>query len=163
MENPYAGYLGDRDPLATAAATPGKLYSLLAPLLAENDERLNQRPMPGKWCLREIVAHLADCEIAFGFRLRQGMAAPEVAMQPFDQEVWAERYATYDTASALSTFIALRNWNMLFLKTIEPSEWEVTVNHPERGAGVYRVLAEIMAGHDLNHLEQIERLLPPAA
>jgi hypothetical protein len=168
MQNPYAKYLGNRDPLTVAAATPGKLYSLLAPLLAaplltENAERLSQRPMPGKWSIREIVAHLADCEIAFGFRLRQGMAEPEVPMQPWDQEAWAERYEIYDTASALSTFIALRNWNMLFLKTIQPSEWGMVVSHPERGAGVYRVLVETMGGHDLNHLEQIGRLVPPAA
>jgi hypothetical protein len=162
MENPYAKYLGTHDPLIVAAATPGKLYSMLAPLIAANDDRLNQRPVPGKWCIREIVAHLADCEITFGFRLRQGMAAPEVAMQPWDQEVWAERYAVYDTASALSTFITLRNWNMLFLGTIEPTEWAVVVSHPERGAGVFRVLVETMAGHDVNHVEQIERLLPRA-
>jgi DinB superfamily len=163
MKNPYAKYLeshaGDRDPLVVAAATPGKLYAMLAPLIGANDERLSQRPMPGKWSIREVVAHLADCEIGFGFRLRQGMAAPEVAMQPWDQEVWAERYEVYDTASALSTFITLRNWNMLFLKTIEPTEWAVVVSHPERGAGTFRVLVETMAGHDLNHLEQIERLL----
>jgi len=164
MKNPYAKYLeshnGDRDPLIVAAATPGKLYSMLAPLIAEHSDRLNQRPVPGKWSIREIMAHLADCEIGMGFRLRQGMAAPETAMQPWDQEVWAERYETYDTASALSTFITLRNWNMLFLKTIQPTEWEVVVSHPERGAGAYRVLIETMAGHDLNHLGQIERLLP---
>ncbi len=163
MENPYAKWLGSHDPFTVAAATPGKLYSMLAPLIAANDERLNQRPVPGKWCIREIVAHLADCEIAFGFRLRQGMAAPEVAMQPFDQEVWAERYAVYDAAAALSTFITLRNWNMLFLKTIEATEWAVVVSHPERGAGTFRVLVETMAGHDVNHLEQIERLLPRSA
>jgi hypothetical protein len=162
MNNPYAKYLGNQDPLAVAAATPGRLYAMLAPLIAANDERLNQRPVPGKWCMREIMAHLADTEITFGFRLRQGMAAPEVAMQPWDQEVWAERYAVYDAAAALSTFITLRNWNMLFLKTIEPGEWAVTVSHPERGAGVFRVLVETMAGHDVNHLEQIERLMPAA-
>ncbi len=53
---------------------------------------------------------------------------------------------------------------MLFLKTIQPSEWEVTLSHPERGAGTFRtMMVETVGGHDLNHLEQIERLVPPVA
>jgi hypothetical protein len=170
MKNPYAKYLeshpGDRDPLVVMAATPGKLYSLLAPLLTANDEsltandeRLNQRPEPAKWSIAEILAHLADCELAYSFRLRQGMAEPETMMATWDQNVWAERYEAYDAATSLSMFIAARNWNMLFLKTIQPQEWAVTVTHPERGSGAFRELVEITAGHDLNHLQQIERLV----
>jgi len=166
MKNPYAKYLeshpGDRDPLVVMASTPGKLYGLLAPLLAENDERLNQRPEPAKWSIREILAHLADGELAFSFRFRQAMAEPETMMATWDQNLWAERYEVYDAATSLSMFIAARNWNMLFLKTIQPQEWSVTITHPERGSGVFRELVETAAGHDLNHLQQIERLAAPA-
>ena len=161
MENPYAKYLGDRDPLAVMAATPGALYTLLSPLIAdEADDCISRRPAPGKWSIREILAHLADCEIAFGFRLRQALADPAIVLQPFDQELWAQRYAAYDARTALATFIAARNWNMLFLRTVLPQEWKSPVTHPERGTGSFHILVETIAGHDLNHLQQLERLVP---
>jgi hypothetical protein len=161
MQNPYAKFLGERDPLASMAATPGAIYALLASPLAENPTLLDKQPAPGKWSIREILVHLADCELAFGFRLRQGVASPQVTMQPWDQEIWAERAGAYDAATALSTFTVTRNWNMLFLKTVTPQEWAAVVTHPERGAGPLRIVLETIAGHDLNHLEQIERLASP--
>ncbi|HXB62422.1 MAG TPA: DinB family protein [Acidobacteriaceae bacterium] len=160
MKNPYAKYLGGRDPLAVMAATPGALYNLLSPLLANAaDGHVNQQPAPGKWSIREILVHLADCEIAVGFRMRQSLAETDHVMQPFDQELWAERYAAYDAPTALATFVALRNWNMLFLKTVQPQDLGRVVSHPERGTGSFRILLETIGGHDLNHLQQMERLV----
>jgi len=157
MKNPYASYLGTRDPLAVLAATPGELYALFSPLLssAAGIERVNRSPAPGKWSLREILAHLADCEIAAGYRIRQSLAEPNHAMQAFDQDLWAAHYAEYDAASALATFVTLRNWNMLLLRTLQPQDWERPVSHPERGIGIFRELIETIAGHDLNHLERL--------
>ena len=162
MKNAYASYLGDRDPIAVLAATPGELYALISPLLA-NTEFVNRQPASGKWSLREILAHLADCEIATGFRLRQCLAEPNHAMQPFDQDLWADHYAEYDAASALATFVTLRNWNMLLLKTLKPEDWERPVSHPERGTGTLRELLETIAGHDLNHLERLAPVVQAAA
>ena len=38
---------------------------------------------PGKWSVREVVAHLADCELVFSFRLRQTLAEEAPVIQPF--------------------------------------------------------------------------------
>ena len=65
---------------------------------------------------REIVAHLADCELVFAFRLRQTLAEDHPTLQPFDQDRWAARYANRDIASALSLFAAARNWNLLLIR-----------------------------------------------
>ena len=164
MKNAYATYLGGRDPIAVLAATPGELYALVSPLLssATGLEFANHQPAPGKWSLREILAHLADCEIASAYRIRQSLAEPNHAMQAFDQDLWAERYAEYDPASALATFVTLRNWNMLLLKTLKPEDWERPVSHPERGTGTLRELLETIAGHDLNHLERLAPMVQAA-
>ena len=164
MKNSYASYLGDRDPMTVLAATPGELYALVSPLLsnATGLEFVNSRPAPDKWSLREILAHLADCEIASGYRIRQSLAEPNHAMQPFDQDLWAAHYAEYDAASSLATFVTLRNWNMLLLKTLKPEDWERTVSHPERGTGILRELIETIAGHDLNHLERLAPVVQAA-
>jgi hypothetical protein len=69
--NPYAVVLGDGDPVEVIVSTPDTLQALLGKLSAD---KIEMRPAPGKWSVREIMAHLADCELAFGFRLRQAAA-----------------------------------------------------------------------------------------
>jgi hypothetical protein len=151
--NPYASHLADRDPIAVIAATPGELAGRTGTLTPEG---ANRSPAPGKWSARQIVCHLADTEIAFGFRLRQGLAEKDHVIQPFDQDRWAERYDAYDLASALELFTHLRRWNLLLVKSLAPADFDRPLSHPERGAMTYRTLVETMAGHDLNHLAQLK-------
>lgn len=105
MTNPYATQLGDSDPLHVVATTPQRLEQLSA-LLGEDG--MQQSVAPGKWTAREILCHLADCEVAFAFRLRQTLAENFHVMQPFDQDRWASAYAAYEAPEALSVFSALR-------------------------------------------------------
>src|SRR6185312_10142983 len=102
---------------------------------------------PGKWSAREIICHLADCEIAFGFRLRQTLAQPNHVIQPFDQELWARTYATLDGAAALAAFVALRRWNLALLKTTSPDAFNTLTQHPERGPMTFRTIVETIGGH----------------
>lgn len=158
--NPYASFLGSRNALETVAQTPERIASLAA---AIGHKRMGESPAPGKWSPREIVAHLADCELVFGFRLRQTIAEDNPTIQPFDQEKWAAVYATYDTAAALETFAALRRWNLAFLRALKPADFERKVTHPERGEMPFQTLVETMGGHDLNHIGQLERIAGSAA
>ena len=160
MENPYAKYLGERNPSVVLAATPGRLESLLKSL---GPERTGQAPAPGKWSVREIVCHLADCELVFAFRFRQTIAEDHHVIQPFDQDKWAAAYGGLDAATALATFSALRHWNLLFLRSVPAEAYSKAVSHPERGQGTFQVLLETAAGHDLNHLGQIDAIAAAAA
>jgi len=153
--NPYASYLGTRDPFQVLATTPGELKSLVAAL---GPEGAKLSLAPGKWSVREILAHLADNELAFGFRLRQALGDPHHVIQPYDQERWAARYAAYDAPSALATFTMTRDWNVKLLATVTPAELGKPLTHPERGAMTVQVLIETIAGHDLNHLGQIRTI-----
>lgn len=121
-------------------------------------ERANLVPAPGKWSAREIVCHLADCEMAFAFRLRQTLAEDHHVIQPFDQEKWAGNYSAYSLEQALTAFSAARNWNLALLRSLSPAVHSKAVTHPERGAMTFYVIVETMAGHDLNHLGQLEAL-----
>ena len=156
--NPYAKFLGGRDPIEVIAATPAELTTLTQRL---PPEQLALRVPHGKWNGREIVAHLADCELVFGFRLRQTLAEDHPTLQPFDQDRWAKRYANCDMAGAVSLFGAARNWNLLLLAGVSEADRARPVTHPERGTMTLWTIVETIAGHDLNHLQQIERL--PAA
>ena len=117
------------------------------------------RPAPGKWNAREILCHLADCEIAFAFRLRQTLAEDHHVIQPFDQERWAGMYGGLGARSALNTFSALREWNLALIGSTPAEGMSKPVNHPERGEMTFRVIVETMAGHDVNHLGQLDRIV----
>jgi hypothetical protein len=153
--NPYATLLGADEPLKVLAATPRKLEQLIEDLGAV---RMDEPSAPGKWSSREIVCHLADTEIAFAFRLRQAQAEEDHVIQPFDQEKWSVHYTAYDAREALTAFCAVRNWNMSLLRSLPADLYHRTVTHPERGVMTFRTIVETMAGHDLNHLLQLQTI-----
>jgi len=150
--NPYAGFLGEGNAVEVISSTPVGLAALVDGMSAE---RVEAPIAPGKWSVRQIVVHLADCEIAFGFRLRQALAG--VSIQPFDQDAWAESYGCYSLAGALETFRALRAWNVALISGLSETDRQLKVTHPERGEMTLWTIVETMAGHDLNHLAQVER------
>src|SRR4051812_23856581 len=118
--NPYASYLDGRPLLDILQATPAALQSLTAGLSAE---AMDAPPAPGKWSVREVLAHLADCELVFGFRLRQALEAPGSVIRPFDQDIWAERYAGYSAVAALQTFRTVREWNLTLLAAVLQADY----------------------------------------
>lgn len=154
--NPYASKLGDRDAVQTIATTPPALRALVD---ASGPEAVNRPPAPGKWSVREILCHLADCEITFAYRLRQALAEQHHRIQPFDQDAWSAVYAAYDAPTALAAFTAARNWNLAFIKALPAAALDKPLTHPERGDMVIRTIIETMGGHDVNHLRQIEAML----
>jgi len=112
----------------------------------------------GKWTARQIFSHLADAEIAVGFRLRQALAENDYVVQPFDQDRWARRYADLDGQAAARAFCALRPWNVALVRTLTPSDLARPAMHPERGMESVEIIVKMLAGHDLNHLAQLEQI-----
>jgi uncharacterized damage-inducible protein DinB len=153
--NPYEKFLAGQEPIPVLTSTADRLYALTTPL---SGAQIDRPVAPGKWSIREIAAHLADCELVFSFRLRQTLSQKHALIRPFDQEVWATRYAAYDLDSALSLFKAARNWNLRLLTTVTEEDRHHPTTHPERGTMTFWTIVETMAGHDINHLQQIERL-----
>jgi len=153
--NPYAKFLGGKNPREVIGATAGKLRHYADVF---GSRRLGQSPAPGKWSAREIIAHLADCEIVFAYRLRQALAENQHVIQPFDQDIWAKSYAGYDGQAALAVFSSVRQWNIAFIGTIPQESLNKKVTHPERGEMTIQTVIETMAGHDLNHLGQIDAM-----
>lgn len=152
------GFQAGADPLVLQARAPAVLASLLEGLSAED---LGWRPAPGKWCIREIVAHLADDELVGGYRIRLILSAPGTPIQSFDQDVWARtgRYATREIGESLALYRALRSANLKLLHALSPEEWDLFGVHAERGVESLRDIAMYFAGHDLNHFRQIEAIL----
>ncbi len=159
--NPYASQLGSHEPVGVLSATAARLSEFSTSL---DEMRMNQPPAPGKWSPREVLVHLADCELAFGFRYRQALAEENHVVQPFDQDLWAKTYAAYGAAQAVQTFTTIRSWNLALIRALTPEQMSKPVTHPERGKMIFRELIETSAGHDLHHLQQLEAIAnKPAA
>lgn len=153
--NPYASFLGKGNALETIRATPRRLGELYAKIGAKAAER---SPAAGKWGARHILAHLADTEMVFAFRLRQALAQDHHVIQPFDQEQWARTYDVVPANTALQVFGVIRQWNILLIGTTTEADLSKPLSHPERGQMTFKVLLETMAGHDLNHIRQLEKI-----
>ena len=154
--HPYAQMLGDRDPLEVLAETQ---ESIPAVAKTFGPEGLKRTYAPGKWTAAQVLAHLADSEIAFGFRVRQIIAEPELGIQTFDQDRWARRYGQMDGLEAAQTFQALRAWNLSLFRLLDKEEIEKSATHPERGPEKAGTVIRIIAGHTLHHLAQLEAIL----
>ena len=79
----------------------------------------------------------------------------------FDQDQWARPgdYVSWQPGDALDMFRLLRDANLRMLANLSADEWACFGVHAERGQISVRDLARHMAGHDMNHVEQIRSLL----
>jgi len=151
-------YLGENDPLKIQSATPKKLQRLVS---RPSAAKLRKQPAPGKWSVAEILAHMADTELVFGYRIRTILGAPGTPIQAFDQDKWAQAmsYGKADPRKSLERFAAFRKANLDLLKSLSPAQRKYHGMHAERGEESIETIARLCAGHDLNHLTQIEKIL----
>jgi DinB superfamily len=147
-----------QDPLRVQAATAKKLTAALRRGTAA---KLRKRPAPEKWSVVEILAHLADAETVVGWRLRSILSAPGSPIQAYDQDAWAihGQYAKRDPRKSLERFRVQREANLELVKSLTPEQRRQVGLHSERGEESIERLTLLIAGHDLNHLEQIEAIL----
>jgi DinB superfamily len=150
-------HIDGKDPLKVQKSTAKKLDKLTRRL---SKKEIRRRPAPGKWSVAEILAHLADAEVVGSWRIRQILGADGTPIQAYDQNVWAEtfRYEDRDPKESLKLFRVLRENNLLLLKSVPRKLWENHGMHAERGKETIAQIVRMFAGHDLNHLQQIEKI-----
>jgi hypothetical protein len=152
------GYVEGKDALKVQAATANKLKKFTRGL---SKKRLSWQPEAGKWSITQILAHLADVEIVASWRMRSVVGTNGITIQAFDQDAWASslNYAKQDPKRSLEVFRVLRENNLAMLKALPRETWENYGMHSERGKESIAHLARMFAGHDTNHLLQIERIV----
>ena len=154
------GYVEGEQPLKVQAATPKKLERLIKGVSVS---KLRKRPAPDNWSVGEILAHLADTEIVGGFRIRMILGSPGTPIAGFDQDAWGTsgHYDKRDPRRSVEQFRVLREANLALLKSITPEQWKHHGVHSERGVETVEHIVRMFAGHDLNHIRQIEGILVP--
>lgn len=152
------GYVSGQEPLKVLAATPAKLERLIGKVSAAQAKK---KPAPGKWSIGEVAAHLADVEIVIGWRVRSVLGAPGTPIQAYDQDAWAVagKYEKRSPRESVAVLRALRAANLALYKSLSPEQWQLHGMHSERGQESVERIVRMVAGHDLNHLQQIERIV----
>jgi len=152
------GNVRGRDPMAVLASTPRRIARLVARRPART---LARRPARGRWSVAEILARLADAELVAGYRWRMMISQSGGPIQAFDQNRWAAAhgYRRARPRESLEAFAAMRAFNVRLLRSMPPSAWRRYGVHAERGKESVAKSVRMMAGHDLNHLAQIERIV----
>ncbi|MDQ3222331.1 MAG: DinB family protein [Gemmatimonadota bacterium] len=150
--------LGRRDPL--------EVLGELIPWLVErtrgvNDHILRQEEAPGKWSVIQVIQHLADSDLVFGFRLRMILTEDRPPLPGYDQDAWARafRYGGVKLDIALDQLRGLRVANFHVLTGLSGAQLERVGLHSERGSESAGFLLRLMGGHDLVHRRQIDRIL----
>jgi hypothetical protein len=148
-----------KQPLAVQAATAKNLERLIKGVPTST---LCKRPAADKWSASEIVAHLGDAEIVIGFRMRLILGAPGSPIAAYDQDSWVTsgHYEKRDPRRSVEQFSVVREANLALLKSLTAEQWKHYGMHSERGQETIEHIVRMTAGHDINHLQQIERILP---
>jgi hypothetical protein len=150
-----------QDPIKVQSTTNKKLARLIKGVPTA---KLRKRPALEKWSVAEILAHLADAEIVIGWRMRSILGAPGTPVQAFDQNAWVNsgHYEKRDPRKSLEQHRVLREANLALLKSLSAEQWKHYGQHAERGQESIEHIVVMIAGHDVNHIHQIERILTPA-
>ncbi|MFZ1130053.1 MAG: DinB family protein [Terriglobales bacterium] len=147
-----------QDPIQVQSTTSKKLTRLVKRV---SPAKLRKRPAPGKWSVAEILAHMADVEIVVGWRMRSILGNPGTPIQAFDQDAWvvAGHYEKRNPRESIELHHVLRTANLALLKSLSREQWKQYGEHAERGQETIERIARMLAGHDINHIQQIERIL----
>lgn len=153
------GYVDGKQPLEVQATTAEKLEHLIKDVPTT---KLRERPAADKWSVSEIAAHLGDAEIVTGFRMRLILGAPGAPIAAYDSDSWvaSAHYEKRDPRKSVEQFRVLREANLALLESLTPEQWKHYGMHSERGQETIELMVRMAAGHEINHLQQIERILP---
>ena len=153
-----AELLGDRDPMTVMSATADTLTGIVA---RHTTAQLRSRPFEGKWTPNEVIGHLTDSEWTYGYRLRLILSEDEPPIIGTDQDRWvaAQRFNEREPAELVTMFRSLRELNLAAWRKVTPGEMARIGRHNERGEESLAQMFRMLAGHDLAHIDQINRYL----
>lgn len=122
-----------------------------------SDAQLDSTYREGSWTLRQVVHHLADSHVNSYTRFRLAMTEDHPTIKPYDEAKWAE----LEDARAMPVEVSLKLLDSLharwirMLRSLRPSDFERTINHPENGTMSIDQLLAMYAWHGDHHIAHI--------
>jgi hypothetical protein len=144
--------------LAVLRATPQRLHGLLSGVSAEDVARA---PAPGEWSALDIAVHLRVDEAIFGPRILLMAVAESPLLQGIEPGVLGQRtgFLDDDLDTTLAAFTLRRAELTRLLERLDEGGWQRQGIHETSGVQTVADIAGLLAGHDTEHLAQIEAVL----
>ncbi len=155
IANPYGDDLGNRPPLEALGETSERIRRLVD---GWSEDRFERSYAPGKWSARKILIHLAQTELALTTRARFALSQHPYTSQAFDQDSWIPIDEKADARTALDAYTSLRRFNLAMWRGLSREQLDRTFQHPEYGELTVGWIQAQMAGHDIHHLKQLDRI-----
>src|SRR5712692_10584590 len=156
--NPYQKFIEGKDPMTVLTATPQRLRELADGL---SGSQLQEHPVPGKWSIHEIVAHLADCELMFSARCRYILYEENKPLIGFDQDRlmagWRREQELFE--DTLERFRTMRQAQLRMFRAASPADLARSGTHEEYDPATSSDYLFKIAGHDVKQPKQTVRLL----
>lgn len=139
----------------------GTARELVALIGAAHAPTLRQAPGDGGWSPATVIAHLADAELVYGVRVRMMVADSRPYLVAFDEEAWVRRFAELepDAKESQVRWRVVREANLRLFESLADEEWQLVGIHAQRGEMTVAQVAELLANHDRDHLNQIRAAL----
>jgi hypothetical protein len=165
---PYTLDLDNREPIGAMRDSVARVRALTDGWRPDQFERSYA---PGKWDTRQILMHLAQSEIAFGYRVRMALTTPEYQAQSFDQDRWMSVEAGTGGSSgssgstragglrgreALEAFLGMAAMNIALFASLSEADRSTALSHPDYGTLSVDWIIHQTAGHQIHHLKQLE-------
>jgi hypothetical protein len=152
---PYTSDLDNREPIRAMRETSARVRAVAGEWSPDQFERSYA---PGKWDARQILIHLAQSELALGYRVRMALTTPAYQAQSFDQDTWIARESKTSGPDALDAFLGLAALNISLFSSLSDSDRSIPLTHPEYGSLTVDWIIHQMAGHQIHHLKQLEAI-----
>lgn len=138
------------------ARSPAELDEALAGL-SEEETRLSMNEE--SWSIRQIVHHLADCDMLFAQMMKIQLSSPGAVMSRHhavgNTRVSTEpEYRERPVASSVALYRAFHEHILDIVKYI-PDTGEHTIRHPDGEDSTFSQLVHLIVGHADEHLDEI--------
>ena len=136
-------------------AGPQKLRDAVAGM---TDDQLGAKPVPGKWSTRQVICHIADCEIVYADRMKRVIVEENPTMSNLDPNAFATELAYHqrELEEELQLIEAIRRHMSWILRSLEPDHFQRTGNHSADGPLTLGNLLQRITGHIPHHIKFIE-------
>jgi len=150
--------LGERNPFEVLAQTATTLAEIVG---KHSAALLRARPFEGKWTPNEVIGHLTDSEWVYGYRLRLILCEDNPTILGTNQDSWVAslRHNEREPSESVEIFRVLRQLNLTMWRRTSPADLERIGQHNERGPESLGMMLQLVAAHDLSHLDQITRYI----
>lgn len=117
------------------------------------------RYAPGKWSVKQVLGHMMDTERVMAYRALRISRGDTTPLPGFDQDVLANgaRFDGQSMDDLIEEFECVRKSTILQLKPMTSEMWGrvgTVSDHPVSA----RALAYIIGGHELYHLDLLDKL-----